>query len=48
MYLILGAGQQQPAELREYFRQRLEYYRNESKRYPGGSDPVYQKEEVKG
>ncbi|WP_425373243.1 DNA polymerase III subunit theta [Klebsiella pneumoniae] len=45
---MLGAGQQQPAELREYFRQRLEYYRNESKRYPGGSDPVYQKEEVKG
>lgn len=36
---------QQPAELREYFRQRLEYYRNESRRFPGGNDPVYQKEE---
>lgn len=41
------AEAQQPAELREYFRQRLQHYREVSKRFPGGSDPVYQKEEGK-
>lgn len=36
---------QQPAELREYFKERLSFYREESAKYPRGNDPVYQKEE---
>lgn len=35
---------QQPAELREYFKERLRFYREESEKYPRGNDPVYQKE----
>ena len=35
---------QQPEELREYFRERLQYYRNLALQYPRGTDPVYQKE----
>jgi DNA polymerase III subunit theta len=35
---------QQPQELREYFRERLQYYRNLALQYPRGTDPVYQKE----
>ncbi|WNK32589.1 DNA polymerase III subunit theta [Pantoea agglomerans] len=38
---------QQPEELQEYFRQRLQYYRNEALNFPRGTDPVYQKEEGK-
>lgn len=36
---------QQPEELREYFRERLQYYRNLALQYPRGTDPVYQKEQ---
>lgn len=36
---------QQPAELREYFKERLRFYREESVKYPRGNDPIYQKEE---
>ncbi len=36
---------QQPAELREYFKERLQHYRNIALQFPRGSDPVYQKEE---
>ena len=36
---------QQPAELREYFKERLQHYRNVALQFPRGSDPVYQKEE---
>lgn len=36
---------QQPEALREYFRDRLKFYREESMKYPRGSDPVYQREE---
>ena len=36
---------QQPADLREYFRERLQHYRNVALQYPRGTDPVYQKEE---
>ncbi|WP_210452427.1 DNA polymerase III subunit theta [Pantoea ananatis] len=36
---------QQPEDCREYFRERLQYYRNASLQFPRGSDPVYQKEE---
>ncbi|CDK23878.1 DNA polymerase III, theta subunit (plasmid) [Erwinia amylovora LA637] len=35
---------QQPQELREYFRELLQYYRNLALQYPRGTDPVYQKE----
>lgn len=38
---------QQPAELREYFNERLQHYRKVSQQYPRGTDPVYQKEESK-
>lgn len=36
---------QPPAEMREYFQQRLKFYREESMKHPRGNDPVYQKEE---
>ena len=36
---------QQPAELREYFKERLQHYRNIALQFPRGTDPVYQKEE---
>lgn len=38
------AERQQPEELREYFRERLQYYRNQALQFPRGTDPVYQKE----
>lgn len=38
---------QQPDELQEYFRQRLQHFRNEALKFPRGTDPVYQKEEGK-
>lgn len=38
------AERQQPEELREYFRERLQYYRNLALQYPRGTDPVYKKE----
>lgn len=36
---------QQPEALREYFRERLQHYRNVALQFPRGTDPVYQKEE---
>lgn len=36
---------QQPEALKEYFRERLQHYRNVALQYPRGTDPVYQKEE---
>lgn len=36
---------QQPESQREYFRERLQHYRNVALQYPRGTDPVYQKEE---
>lgn len=38
-----GAERQQPEELREYFRERLQYYRNLALKFPRGAEPVYQK-----
>lgn len=38
---------QQPEALKEYFRERLQHYRQVSQQYPKGSDPVYFKEDVK-
>lgn len=35
---------QQPEALRAYFQERLKFYREESSKYPRGSDPIYQKE----
>ncbi|WP_370661851.1 DNA polymerase III subunit theta [Candidatus Pantoea deserta] len=35
---------QQPEPLRAYFQERLKFYREESMKFPKGSDPVYQKE----
>lgn len=36
---------QQPAALKEYFRERLQHYRNVALQYPRGTDPIYLKEE---
>ncbi|MGP2538359.1 DNA polymerase III subunit theta [Pantoea eucalypti] len=38
---------QQPAAMREYFRERLQHYRNVALQFPRGTDPVYFKEEGK-
>jgi len=38
---------QQPDSQREYFRERLQYYRNTALQFPRGTDPIYQKEEGK-
>lgn len=35
---------QQPEALRAYFQERLKFYREESMKFPRGTDPVYQKE----
>ncbi|WP_210504887.1 DNA polymerase III subunit theta [Pantoea ananatis] len=35
---------QQPEALRDYFRERLAYYRQLSLKLTGGNDPVYHKE----
>jgi DNA polymerase-3 subunit theta len=36
---------QQPEALKEYFRERLQHYRNVALQFPRGTDPIYQKEE---
>ena len=36
---------QQSEEMREYFRERLQFYRQEALKFPRGTDPIYQKEE---
>ncbi|PKC36107.1 DNA polymerase III subunit theta [Pantoea ananatis 15320] len=36
---------QQPEALREYFRERLAYYRQVAQTLPKRTDPVYQKED---
>ncbi|WP_312053500.1 DNA polymerase III subunit theta [Pantoea brenneri] len=38
---------QQPEAMREYFRERLQHYRNVALQYPRGTDPIYQKEDGK-
>jgi len=43
--IAMEVEMQQPAELREYFKERLQHYRNIALQFPRGSDPVYQKEE---
>jgi len=36
---------QQPEALKEYFRERLQHYRNVALQFPRGTDPIYLKEE---
>lgn len=43
--IAMEVEMQQPSELREYFKERLQHYRNVALQFPRGSDPVYQKEE---
>ena len=38
---------QQPKEMLEYFRERLQFYRQEALKFPRGTDTIYQKEEQK-
>ncbi|MBD8244383.1 DNA polymerase III subunit theta [Pantoea agglomerans] len=45
--IAMEVEMQQPESLKEYFRDRLKFYREESMKFPRGSDPVYQREEGK-
>lgn len=45
--LAFEVEMQLPEALREYFKERLQFYRVESNKYPRGTDPIYQKEEGK-
>lgn len=45
--IAMEVEMQQPADLREYLKERLQHYRNVALQFPRGSDPVYQKEEGK-
>jgi len=42
--IAMEVEMQQPEALKEYFRERLQHYRNVALQYPRGTDPVYQKE----
>lgn len=43
--IAMEVEMQQPEALREYFKERLQHYRNVALQLPRGSDPVYQKED---
>ncbi len=43
--IAMEVEMQQPEALKEYFRERLQHYRNVALQYPRGTDPIYQKEE---
>jgi DNA polymerase III subunit theta len=43
--IAMEVEMQQPEALCEYFKERLQHYRNVALQFPRGSDPVYQKEE---
>ncbi|KJV49626.1 DNA polymerase III subunit theta [Pantoea sp. BL1] len=43
--IAMEVEMQQPEALREYFKERLQHYRNVALQFPRGSDPVYQKED---
>jgi DNA polymerase-3 subunit theta len=45
--IAMEVEMQQPESQREYFRERLQHYRNVALQYPRGTDPVYQKEDGK-
>ena len=46
--IAMEVEMQQPETLKEYFRERLKFYREESMKLPRGTDPVYQKEDKNG
>jgi len=43
--IAMEVEMQQPEALKEYFRERLQHYRNVALQFPRGTDPIYQKEE---
>jgi len=43
--IAMEVEMQQPEQYKEYFRERLQHYRNVALQYPRGTDPIYQKEE---
>ncbi|MFL1819298.1 DNA polymerase III subunit theta [Pantoea agglomerans] len=43
--LAAEVERQQPEHYREYFRERLTFYREQSREYPSGNDAVYAKTE---
>ncbi|NQS80592.1 DNA polymerase III subunit theta [Pantoea agglomerans] len=45
--IAMEVEMQQPEALKEYFRERLQHYRNVALQLPRGTDPVYFKEEGK-
>jgi len=45
--IAMEVEMQQPEALKEYFRERLQHYRNVALQYPRGTDPAYQKEDGK-
>ncbi|WP_312759469.1 DNA polymerase III subunit theta [Pantoea brenneri] len=45
--IAMEVDMQQPEALKEYFRERLQHYRNVALQYPRGTDPIYQKEDGK-
>ena len=45
--IAMEVEMQQPEAMKEYFRERLQHYRNVALQYPRGTDPVYLKEEGK-
>ena len=44
--LAAEVERQQPEQWREYFRERLAWYRQAAQKFPRGNDPVYAKPEV--
>lgn len=45
--IAMEVEMQQPESMREYFRERLQHYRNVALQLPRGTDPIYFKEEGK-
>lgn len=43
--IAMEVEMQQPEALKDYFKERLQHYRNISLQYPRGTDPVYNKED---
>lgn len=43
--IAMEVEMQQPESLKDYFKERLQHYRNVALQYPRGTDPIYQKEE---
>lgn len=43
--IAMEVDMQQPEAMRDYFKERLQHYRNVALQYPRGTDPVYQKED---